>query len=144
VIASWSQTFSAMGTQPQLRMKNINLNYQGDIAVVTCTVETSQAGKGPKVKVPKIRKPASGNLLVTNIFVRPPDSDRYSLVSHTSTNDPLGVDPGSRAAAALRETYQDPSRPRNKQRGGGGNIMGGTIQQLLNGAVIRQRGQVCV
>ena len=39
---------------------------------------------------------------------------------------------------------QDPLRPLKKRQQGGGmlGMAGGTIQQLLNGAVIRSRGQV--
>ena len=52
------------------------------------------------------------------------------------------MDSSTKSVLSLRETYQDPLRPlKKRQQGEMMNLGGNAIQQLLNGAVIRQRGQ---
>lgn len=132
ILAHWHTTLAA--PKPNLQVRGIKLNFQGDVAVVTCTMENSLRPR----KRPSGAGAGSGAgnagftaALITNIFVRPPGSDRYFLTAHVGS-----VSPATERRAtltALRRTYMDPSRVKRRQQGGefgsfrsgGGMGMGG-------------------
>ena len=58
-------------------------------------------------------KKASSSAFVTNIFIRPPHSDRYFLSTHIASLTPGSIS-SSNTVNALKQVYRDPTRPRKK------------------------------
>ena len=123
ILAHWHTTLAA--PKPNLQVRGIKLNFQGDVAVVTCTMENSIR---PRKSQSSSSRPGEGGkssagvtaALVTNIFVRSPGSDRYLLTAHIGSMSPSSERRGS--LATLRRTYMDPSRGKRRQGQGGGDF----------------------
>lgn len=111
VIARWASSFSATGTQPHLKMKNIKLFYQGYVAVVTCTLETEKTNDK---NVQKNYQSRSNSIVVTNLFVKTFNSDKYAITAHISTID-HGDSDNNAYMGVLKDTYRDPLRPARKK-----------------------------
>ena len=135
IMAAFLGTFLGAASAPRnvWRPSDIRLQFQGDLAVVTC--EANEISR------------VSGGLLskhsTTSVFVRSHASDRHLLLvsvttplsSPSSMSSGAGKGPrsgsqrgGSKAIA--RDTYRDPTAAKARPRGGGGQgVM--SIQQLL-------------
>ncbi len=130
IIKSLSQIL-LLSTVKSIDLCDINMYFHGDIAIVTCIVDMSSSFNGNSKS---IRNKKLNRKYCTNIFVKETQSDRYSLVTHLSSNNPSL---SNSELAATRETYQDPSRISKRRGKNAGPI---SIQQLLGGgfgAIIR-------
>eukprot|EP01036_Dinobryon_divergens_P031107 gene31107-40452_t len=127
IVALWSMH---MPTVQNFDLQNVKLLYQGDLAVVTFILNSSLKHASAAGKSSGGGKKASttSSAYVTNIFIRPPETDRYLLTAHIATNF---LPHDSKYMTNLRETYQDPFRdtkPANKKSdgfGGAGESGGG-------------------
>jgi ketosteroid isomerase-like protein len=99
ILAEWSLL---MGPSPSktVELTQLKLHYQGDLATVTFVAQTT-------VNNPKNKQfSSSSTAYVTNVFVRPSDTDRFLLSAHIASNF---APQSTKAMRALRKTYQDPS-----------------------------------
>ena len=115
-----------LGWQKKFREKNkysapynINLKFLGDLAVVTCIASD-------------VRKQASGKsglsrMYVTNVFVRPPDTDRYCLVGHISSKTPDSL--SNADLMKVKRSYTDPAKDSRSQKKESGRMI---LQKLFN------------
>lgn len=126
--------------EPTLHFFGDTVMVQTDIRI-TCIVEELDAlggvqkvamnGKGGRRG--KKRKNKAGSpvqLHITNVFVRPPDSDRYFLSTHIASRESSA----NSAKRLSKETYLDTSsKPAARKRGGGAGV---SLQQLLSGGMM--------
>lgn len=105
-----------------------NVVFMGDMAVVTCLVDRSQNYIPPGSGSSKSKRRASmTKSYATNVFIKPADSDRYSLLAHIGSQI---VEGDNKAISALRNSYRDPSRPKVSGRRSGMSSLQGFITKL--------------
>jgi len=108
---------AAIHTYTLWRSKDIRLQYQGDMAVVTCESEEVSRATGR----------VFARYSTTSLFVRPHYTDRYLLQALVST--PIITDKTKvKKKENLKDTYRDPTVEKS-QRGSAGGVM--SLQQLL-------------
>jgi hypothetical protein len=126
--------------EPTLQFFGDTVMVQTNIRI-TCIVEEldtlgdiqkiAMNGKGGKKG--KRRKNKAGSpvqLHITNVFVRPPESDRYFLSAHIASKDSTA----NSSKRLSKETYLDTSaKPPARKRGGATGV---SLQQLLSGGIM--------
>jgi len=105
VMALWAAALAV--PSPHLQVRDVQLTYQGDVAVVTSTVSgwAEHRLKAPAASSSSDRKgkkaPHGGaSVLVTDVFVRPHGSDRFNLVAHVSSACPASEEAAVAAAGS--------------------------------------------
>ena len=123
ILSYWSASLAR--PKPHISIRNVRLNFQGDLAVITCQMDIAVRGKAKSRGGGGKGEVRSSH--VTTIFYRPPDRDRYFITAHIAS--PTAASLSRESLSVLQELYTDPSRPsRRKQRGefvGGMQYMAG-------------------
>ena len=119
IMAMWNTQLSKTSPTPPFILDNINMAFQGDVAIITqekhdVAVTRSRGNRAMKSKGKK------RSFYVTNVFVKPSNLDRYLL--YVSISTPFS---GSETnfMKKSRELYRDPLAPSSARGNNVGKIL---------------------
>jgi hypothetical protein len=99
---------------PSFDIKDVNLMFYGDFAIVTQIGIFSAQRKTGSSNNPRRKgsKSGAGTAYISNVFVKPSHSDKYFLTAHIASNF---YPEDSKQMLSLLDTYKDPTRTPKKQ-----------------------------